>query len=394
MNKIDYCGNFHPGGTADKIAGLVFGHALGDALGLVTEFQEKIPLDIIFPYTESIRGTPPCDWTDDTDLMIVSMISLMENNMVFSPNDLAARFKHWAENGLTIVGDKAPSTPNNMFKLIVSQQGYVKDPLGVAATVTKSASGNFCGNSPISRIAIAATIGLLDPAVGLCSMTHPDSRCVASCVFFTVVLNRFLYSSVRTTEELDAAVAVAEETSIGVLDASHHAEFKALLVQKNTLKSLRLGEISKSSHIYKCLSCIVYCINVIRVALAHKKRPSWKLVVTKIVLEGGDADANAAVAGALLGAFLGKSHLPSDWVFSMPYSWQFSQFIASYISKLMRPTTIEENAEAAGESIDSVVAAITGEGGGSESVGVGSSGVGGSGVGSESVGVGASAGVD
>jgi ADP-ribosylglycohydrolase len=375
MNKIDYCEKFHPGGIADKIAGLIFGHALGDALGLITEFQEKIPLDITFPYTESIRGTPPCDWTDDTDLLIVSMISLMENNMVFSPNDIAARFKHWAENGLTVVGDKAPSTPNNMFKLIVSQQDYVKNPLEVAEKVTKSASGNSCGNSPLSRIAITATIGILETTVGFCSMTHPDSRCVASCVFFTTVLNEFLYSNISSVKDLDRTVALAEEISIGVLASAHHDEFKILIAQKNTLKSLRLGEISKSSHIYKCLSCIVYCVNVIRVAITHNKRPSWKKTITKIVLEGGDADANASVAGALLGAFWGKSYLPSDWVFSMPNSWQFSQFIASYISKLMRPTTIEENAEAAGESIDSIVAAITGESVGScaETVGSGES---------------------
>jgi ADP-ribosylglycohydrolase len=36
--------------------------------------------------------------------------------------------------------------------------------------------------------------------------------------------------------------------------------------------------------------------------------------VQRIVHEGGDADTNAAVAGALLGARYGFSVIPSEWV--------------------------------------------------------------------------------
>ncbi|MBD8969978.1 MAG: hypothetical protein EGR93_00045 [Prevotella sp.] len=33
----------------------------------------------------------------------------------------------------------------------------------------------------------------------------------------------------------------------------------------------------------------------------------------KIVLSGGDADTNAAVAGAILGAKFGICHIPEEW---------------------------------------------------------------------------------
>lgn len=35
--------------------------------------------------------------------------------------------------------------------------------------------------------------------------------------------------------------------------------------------------------------------------------------ILKIVLSGGDADTNAAVAGAILGAKFGICHIPDEW---------------------------------------------------------------------------------
>ena len=35
--------------------------------------------------------------------------------------------------------------------------------------------------------------------------------------------------------------------------------------------------------------------------------------ILKIVLSGGDADTNAAVAGAILGAKFGIGHIPEEW---------------------------------------------------------------------------------
>jgi len=40
----------------------------------------------------------------------------------------------------------------------------------------------------------------------------------------------------------------------------------------------------------------------------------FREVITEIVRRGGDADTNAAVAGALFGTFIGLSGLPKDWL--------------------------------------------------------------------------------
>ena len=42
--------------------------------------------------------------------------------------------------------------------------------------------------------------------------------------------------------------------------------------------------------------------------------------ILKIVLSGGDADTNAAVAGVILGAKFGINHIPEEWKDGLLYA--------------------------------------------------------------------------
>lgn len=354
----NYCDSFSPGGVADRIAGMVFGHALGDAVGLTTEFCETRPAGIKFPYTDSIRKVKPCDWTDDTDLLVMTMGSLMENNMKLIHRELAGRFVYWIKKGLIYTGDTEPKTPNNTFKYIVSKPNYIDDPIGVAKKVAEESRGQLYNNSPLTRVAIAGT----HPqgrtlAAELCSMTHTDTRCIAACIFFSCMINSLIYNSDLTSESFASEITIATDTAVSMLDPVHHDEFRNVIstALRGTLASFKLGEIARASSVYKCLSCIVYALRIVSVSLKSNKIPDFKLCIEKIAMECGDADANCAVAGAILGC-AGYKKLPADWISAMPHSKSLSQFIAVYISRLFAPTTFEENAnaEAANDRTDNL----------------------------------------
>jgi len=49
---------------------------------------------------------------------------------------------------------------------------------------------------------------------------------------------------------------------------------------------------------------------------------SFKDTIISLIKEGGDADSNGAVCGSMLGARLGYSKLPKDWLCSLLHkSW-------------------------------------------------------------------------
>ena len=64
-----------------------------------------------------------------------------------------------------------------------------------------------------------------------------------------------------------------------------------------------------------------YTLRTLGAALwAYWHATSYKEGILKIVLSGGDADTNAAVAGAILGAKFGINQIPEEWKDGLLYA--------------------------------------------------------------------------
>jgi len=77
-------------------------------------------------------------------------------------------------------------------------------------------------------------------------------------------------------------------------------------------------------------------------ALRHSAKHSvdFETSIRAIVLQGGDADTNAAVAGALLGCYKGHSQLPQHWVSAMPYAPWLEAWVQKFLYMLRLPVTM------------------------------------------------------
>jgi ADP-ribosylglycohydrolase len=73
----------------NQCKGVIYGQAIGDALGLGTEFLSKSEVSEYYPnglryYDQIVQDEHRCrwiigDWTDDTDQMLCILDSLIEN---------------------------------------------------------------------------------------------------------------------------------------------------------------------------------------------------------------------------------------------------------------------------------------------------------------------------
>ena len=92
----------------ERFLGTIFGQAVGDALGLSTEFMSKQEVDRFYPngiedYSQIVqddhrRRWQRGDWTDDTDMMLCILDSFVACQKV-DILDIARRFKEWMMNG-------------------------------------------------------------------------------------------------------------------------------------------------------------------------------------------------------------------------------------------------------------------------------------------------------
>jgi ADP-ribosylglycohydrolase len=63
---------------------------------------------------------------------------------------------------------------------------------------------------------------------------------------------------------------------------------------------------------------------------------SYEDGILQIIHEGGDADTNAAVAGALLGARFGYNNIPQQWVKELVYEQQLNNRVEKVIAQTQK----------------------------------------------------------
>ena len=127
----------------DRIRGVLFGQAIGDALGLGTEFMTKQEVDRYYPngltgYEQIIQDYHrkrwmKGDWTDDTEMMLCIANAIIEDKDIIL-STIARNFKEWFNGEPLGIG-------GNTFKVLAFRD-YVDYPQTVAEVIWKLSNKN------------------------------------------------------------------------------------------------------------------------------------------------------------------------------------------------------------------------------------------------------------
>src|SRR6187397_2722096 len=88
---------------AERLAGAVWGHLVGDACGVPYEFRAGGTISDVHFGVAGTHGQPPSTWSDDGALMLALLDSLLRDRAagepLFDTRDQASRAVAWADNG-------------------------------------------------------------------------------------------------------------------------------------------------------------------------------------------------------------------------------------------------------------------------------------------------------
>ncbi|MDC0835038.1 ADP-ribosylglycohydrolase family protein [Geitlerinema sp. CS-897] len=299
----------------DRIAGTLFGHAIGDALGLGLEGIPKERVGEYYPdglsdYEDIVRDEyrsrwEPGEWTDDTALMLCIADSLLESNEV-NLLDIARRFYRWAAAGHPGLGTTTHNVLfcKEVFGVDFFQAEFDRHYFVAAKKVWEESGGRSAPNGGLMRTSVVGIWDYRDRdrvktnAERICQITHYDPRCVASCVALSLAVRALLCGTIDTE---NLTQQMAREVS------DYHPEVKEYFqrTEDPDISTLQLGESWGMGYTLKTLSAGFW-------ALQHA--PSYDAGLLQVLHEGGDADTNGAVAGALLGAKFGYGSIPQRWI--------------------------------------------------------------------------------
>lgn len=254
--------------THPKFRAAIYGHAVGDALGLPVQFQPRGSFKI-----ESMTGygtfnLPPGSWSDDTSLTIATCDSLRELDGRVEPADIFSRFEDWYFRNRY--------TPFN--------QAY--DIGGTTARAIETGKGETGfysnGNGSLMRILPLAFTDATDEQIEQVSaLTHAHEIARLACVIYIRV-----------------ARALLTETDFSL---DYPEPFQRL---KN-LTDLSESEIKSSGYVVDSLEAALWCLLTTR---------DYSECVLKAVNLGEDTDSIAAIAGGLAGIKYGLDAIPKDWL--------------------------------------------------------------------------------
>jgi ADP-ribosylglycohydrolase len=349
-NDIDFLA-LHPfvrSTVQDKIFGTIFGSALGDCIGLYTEFLPASAAEIAYPKKKFTLHPPTpfradshrdkfeqAAWTDDTDHSLLILLSYLHHNGKIIPEDFAARLAIWVREGLRCL-DRLPLGIGQTIGTIARKPEFPKTPFDAALASwlktgrRNAANGSLMRTHPLGIMCVGFDIEeTFCIAAHMSRTTHVDPRCVLACCISTALIRGILRGEVITEADLDKLMQKAfdwvsmrsslrnpgleenlpTEVEASLLDAE---EFKRHINVQN-FKDLELDDSQKMGYVYKCLGSAILAL---RFAMREQYPTidTFEKLITDLIMHGGDADTNATAAGALLGAWLGFSSLPSNWV--------------------------------------------------------------------------------
>lgn len=286
----------------EKIYGVLFGQAIGDALGLAAEGMSRDQVAATYPngvndYTDIVQDEfrsrwPRGAWTDDTDQMLCILDSLLDKGTV-DPHDIAARFLRWFRLGGQGIG-------RHTYNVLRMPQ-YEQHPYEAAEFIWRFGREKSAPNGALMRTCVLGIWDYRNEAdvrtntERVCRLTHADPRCVGSCVLVTHIIACELFGKAVCEEEL---------VRLGSEYAPEIEEFVRLGFQPD-LSQLNLDDGASKGYTLRTLAAGLW---------AYSFGTDFRTALQAIVAAGGDTDTNGAVAGALLGARMGYAALPEAWV--------------------------------------------------------------------------------
>lgn len=274
----------------DKIKGMVYGAALGDALGLPHEFHSRTT----GPYTGTLQYTlrrhpqrQKVWWdtyigqiSDDTEMTIATINSIIDNKG-YDNNKVIESYMEWAGSpNSRFLGINT----RKLFKGVKTIKGYKKRYNLLFDTKEKIERSQ--SNGALMR---AAVLSLFPDNVIIenCKITNPSSVSVEANIIYTRAIKYSLsgYTKDRIYRK------ILKEITVPIL--------KEYLLKAYNGEDVNVDTKQKGWVVFG-FYCAFYGLF---------QFDSYKEAIDEIIRKGGDTDTNACIAGGLLGAFYGYSNL-------------------------------------------------------------------------------------
>jgi len=280
-----------------RAKGILFGLAIGDALGYPTEFVTLREIKARYG-PQGISDLPePALFSDDTQMTVAIAEALIEAGDQDIETLMASVRKHFVAWLHSPENNRAPGRTclqgvRNLEKGLHWSRSGIAESKGCGSAMRAATIGYFCQHHPERLRQVAH-------ATGICTHGHPtaDAACIATAYLVKLILDgespevlidRMLKFTSGISDEFDRAILKVRECL-------------PLTDEEKALSCLGEGWVAEEA-----VTLALYCF--------LRYPDDYRSAVLRGANTNGDSDTVACIAGALAGARVGTKGIPSGWI--------------------------------------------------------------------------------
>ena len=280
---------------AERLAGGVWGHLVGDAMGVPYEFRRPGEIGEVRWGEKGSHHQPPGTWSDDGGLMLALLDSLLQKG--FDLEDQGQKALEWWRGKGYKAGER--------FDIGNTTQGAMERlAAGVKAEEAGGLGEKEQGNGSLMRILPIALVGwemssaeLARQAMQASGVTHRHLRARVVCALYALIAQGLLKG-----QDWDGAMSWALAGMEGVVEKRGGEGAQAL------------GEVMA----WKKREGSGYVVDSFWSGWdAARGASSYRETVKRAIEYGNDTDTTACVAGGLAGVHWGVGGIPEEWRLGM-----------------------------------------------------------------------------
>lgn len=299
-NLVEPAGTAHikNRGALDRGRGCLMGQCAGDALGSLVEF--KSPESIARMYPQGVRmlhdggafNTIAGQPTDDTEMALMLARSILKRSGGYSMKEAARAYLYWHSSGPFDIGITTKRALSELSTSLEECSLRTPEDPGVNSS---QANGSLMRVSPIGIWGHAMSFSeVAGFARQDSSLTHPHRVCCDAVSVFTVAISRAISAGEGPEDVYRSTIEYARNT-----------------VCSEVQDTLRKAQKAPPSDYISHMGWVLVALQNTFYQILHADTLEEGIVDT--IMQGGDTDTNAAIAGALLGAVHGYSAFPRQW---------------------------------------------------------------------------------
>jgi ADP-ribosylglycohydrolase len=289
---------------ADRIAGVILGTAVGDALGLPREALSARRAKRLF-------GPPPLHHcfllgrgmvSDDTEHTCMAAQSLLRypTNAEDFARDFARRLRYWL---LGLPAGIGSATLRSILKLWI---GFSPQRSGVYSA----------GNGPAMRSAILGVCLGRDPAKlrafvrASTRLSHTDKRAEHGAWLVALAAH---YGAVHGSQGVNAT-SFLQAARTGWNEPSEKGDRLLTQLEDHLARGAEPVVLAEATGLQRGVTGYVYHTVPVSLYCWLRYPGEFRRAVEEVIALGGDADTTGAIVGALSGATVGVGGIPPEWI--------------------------------------------------------------------------------